>query len=160
MRRDMRAHACCPRHNEPFCVLLASPCALYQHVQLLRCSAAPLQLASSFFAAVANVGAQMMMVKQGGSETADNVGSKLVNVAHSRCQRSLPGRSCYPARRRHYPARGSRDDETWFNMRPHQMCRFIPNLVFENSKMVGRADSIMIGGLHEPLGLVQKRQVI
>ena len=126
MRRVVRAHACCPRHNEPFCVLLASPCALYQHVQLLRCSAAPLQLASSFFAAVANVRAQMMMVKQGGSETADNVGSKLVNVAHSRCQQSLPGRSCYPARRRHYPARGSRDDETWFNMRPHQCPKLVP----------------------------------
>jgi hypothetical protein len=30
------------------------------------------------------------MVKQGGSETAEYDGSKLVNVAHSRCQRSLP----------------------------------------------------------------------
>jgi hypothetical protein len=50
-------------------------------VQLLRCSAAPLQLASSVSAAVANVRAQMMMVKQGGSETADNVGSKLVQTS-------------------------------------------------------------------------------
>jgi hypothetical protein len=30
MRRDVRAHACCPRHNEPcrLCVLLACPCML------------------------------------------------------------------------------------------------------------------------------------
>jgi hypothetical protein len=37
------------------------------------------------------------MVKHGGSETAENDGSKLVNVAHPRCQRLLPGRGCYPA---------------------------------------------------------------
>jgi hypothetical protein len=36
------------------------------------------------------------MVKQGGSETAENDGSKLVNMAHPRCQRSLPDRGCYP----------------------------------------------------------------
>ena len=37
--------------------------------------------------AVACVGT---MVKQGGSETAENDGRKLVNAAHPRCQRSLP----------------------------------------------------------------------
>jgi hypothetical protein len=30
MRRVLRSHACCPRHNEPFCVLLASQCTLWQ----------------------------------------------------------------------------------------------------------------------------------
>ena len=33
------------------------------------------------------------MVKQGGSETTEKDDSKLLNVSHSRCQRSLPGRS-------------------------------------------------------------------
>jgi hypothetical protein len=37
------------------------------------------------------------MVKQRGSETAENDGSKLVNLAHPRCQPSLPARGCYPA---------------------------------------------------------------
>ena len=36
------------------------------------------------------------MVKQGGSETAENDASKLVNVSHLGCQRSLPGRSDIP----------------------------------------------------------------
>jgi hypothetical protein len=44
-------------------------------------------------AAEANVRA---VVNQGGSETAENDGSKLVNVAHLRCQWSLPGRGCNP----------------------------------------------------------------
>jgi hypothetical protein len=51
-------------------------------------------------AAVASVRA---MVKQGGSETAENDGSKLLNVAQLRCQRSLPGRGCYLACRRGHP---------------------------------------------------------
>jgi hypothetical protein len=33
IRQDVRAHAYCPRHNEPVCVLLASPCTLWQPVQ-------------------------------------------------------------------------------------------------------------------------------
>ena len=33
MRRAVHAYACCPRHNEPFGVLLASPCTLWQPVQ-------------------------------------------------------------------------------------------------------------------------------
>jgi hypothetical protein len=104
MRRDVREHACCPRHNETFCVLSASPCALWQPVR--PATAATLQLASlRRSAAVASLRA---MAKKRGSETAENDGSKLVNVSHLRCQRSLPGRSCYPACRRRHPARGSR----------------------------------------------------
>ena len=31
IRRDARAHACCPRHNELFCVFLSSSSALWQY---------------------------------------------------------------------------------------------------------------------------------
>ena len=34
------------------------------------------------------------ILSRGGSEMAENVGSKLVNAAHHRYQRSLPGRGC------------------------------------------------------------------
>ena len=51
-------------------------------------------------AAVASVRA---MVKEGGSETAKNDGSKLLNVAQPRLQRSMPGRGCYLACRRRHP---------------------------------------------------------
>ena len=46
-----------------------------------------------------------VMVKQGGSEMAENDFTKLVNVMHPRCQPSLPGRCCYPACRFHVPGR-------------------------------------------------------
>jgi hypothetical protein len=69
-------------------------------VQPLFCSGRAAAACFGRSAAVANVRA---MVKQGGSETAENDGSKLVNVAHPRCQRSLPGRGCYPACRRRNP---------------------------------------------------------
>ena len=55
------------------------------------------------------------MVKQGGSETAENDGSKLLNVENPQCQPSLPGLCCYPACRRPVgdppPSRRHRDND-------------------------------------------------
>jgi hypothetical protein len=79
MRRDVCAHTCCPRYNESFCVLLASPCALQQPCSRCSVRAAPMQLTSAVLLQWPSVRA---MVKQGGSETAENDGSKLVNVLH------------------------------------------------------------------------------
>ena len=64
--------------------------------------AATLQLCFGRSDAVASIRA---MVKQGGSETAEKDGSKLFNVAHPRCQRSIHGRGCYPACGLRVPAR-------------------------------------------------------
>ena len=99
MRRNVRAHAYCPRHNEPFCVLLASPCTLWQPVQP---QAATLQLAMAARAAAGRDAAAcfalaVLLSAVRASDTAENDGSKLVNVARTRCQRSLPDRGCYPA---------------------------------------------------------------
>jgi urease gamma subunit len=82
MRRDLRADACCPRHNEPFGVNLVSPCTLWQPVQPQAATMQRLQLASAVLGRSAAVASVRAMVKQGGSETAENDGSKLVNVAH------------------------------------------------------------------------------
>ena len=57
------------------------------------------------------------MVKQEGSETAENDGSMQVNVAHPQCQLSLPGHGCYRTCRRHHnfiAGRGVRDDGDMF----------------------------------------------
>jgi len=55
--------------------------------------------AAACFGRSAAVACVRTMVKRRGSETAENDGRKLVNVARPRCQRSLPGRGCYPAYR-------------------------------------------------------------
>jgi len=47
MRRAVHAYKCCPRHNEPFGVLLASPCTLWQPVQPQSATLQRLQLASA-----------------------------------------------------------------------------------------------------------------
>jgi|LauGreSuBDMM15SN_2_FD.fasta_scaffold734635_1 hypothetical protein len=47
IRRGARAHACCPRHNESFCVLLASPCVLWQPCSRSSLQATQMQLAST-----------------------------------------------------------------------------------------------------------------
>ena len=98
MRRAVHAYKCCPRHNEPFGVLLASPCTLWQPVHAGRDATAD----AACFGRSAAVAYVRTMVKQGGSETAENDGSKLVNMGHPRCQPSLPCRCCYPACRRHH----------------------------------------------------------
>jgi hypothetical protein len=77
------------------------------------------------------------MVKQGGSETAENDGSKLLNVTQPRLHLSLPGRCCYLAcRSRHPDTPPSRDDgdKSVFKRNQKHVCGFVPQISGNGSK--------------------------